>query len=387
MEQKKEFSNNNDVFFTRKKIITFTILSIVIICFIVLVSTFLFDINFKKIFDLISYSKSKNNMFALWFCLMFVFPIYYSLWRILIFSYKLRKMNLKAKWYDWLLFSTIGSFLSAVTPFAIGDDPYTIFWLRKNGMTLRQATATVASVGVAGPFIQIIITWPSFFYLCSMYSNLHLIWEWKLLFWLTFMGLIFDLLGFAFYWLMSYSKNVHYFINIIFNKIRKWFRKPYKSKEEIYKEFKENASFQKEFLAELKDLKFMIPFIIGNIVWNILYYCTMIFSYKMLNPGLDINAFNLFNYVNVAVTANNFVPIPGGEGTLQVLLISFIKYGNDISSSIPASDIDTIINSMVFIWRVFTFYIIALLGMLSFFITSLIMIKRYKSKKTKIIYI
>ena len=296
----------------------------------------------------------------------------------------MKKINLKAKWYDWILFSVIGSFLSATTPFAVGDDPYTIFWLRKNGMTTKQATATVASVGVLGPFSQIIITWPSFFVLCSNYSVLSVNWEWKLLFWLTFMGLIFDFLGFSFYWLISYSKNVHYIINICFNYFRKIFGKSCKTKEEIRKEFKENGAFQKEFMKELKDIKFLIPFAIGNILWNILYYITMIFSFKLLNPGLVINYFSVFNYVNVAVTANNFIPIPGGEGTIQILLITFIKNGNDISGNLNNKSIEEVINSAVFIWRFFTFYLIALLGLISFTITSVRIIYDNWKKKRKI---
>ncbi len=66
-------------------------------------------------------------------------------------------------------------------------------------------------------------------------------------------------------------------------------------------------------------------------------------------PDLPINQGQLFNYTNVATTANNFIPIPGAEGTLQAVLNTFIINSKDTSITIPQKEFEAITTNTVFI--------------------------------------
>ncbi len=86
----------------------------------------------------------------------------------------------------------------------------------------------------------------------------------------------------------------------------------------------------------------------------------------------------MFNYVNVGVTANNFVPIPGGEGTLQGILITLFSAINN--SAFPHDELIQISTDSVFIWRIFTFYMGAIVGLLTFLWEIISSSYRYKIK-------
>ncbi|MGL4947954.1 MAG: glycosyltransferase [Mycoplasma sp.] len=360
--------NNDNVFFTKKKVITMIALLIVVVCAIV-TSTSLFNINFDTIGNFIQNAFETNPLFSLWVCLSLLFPIYFIFLRAWSYSYKLKKNNIKAKWYEWISFSLICGFLNAVTPFSIGSEPYCIYWLRKKGLALQKASVIVAANTIIFPFIQILITWPSFFVLCASYDILSLQPQWMMIFWFSFMGLIFDILGFVCLWLLAYSKNIHFLIGVIVNKSKKLLKMKYINNNEIRIQFKEKASFQKDFTNELKDWKFMIIFSLGTVLWNFIYYFSMYFSLELISPsGLNINFWDVYHYTNVSLTANNFIPIPGGEGTLQYFLGQYLFFGNSIDYGNTGIDPRSFVDSGVFIWRSFTYYLMAAMGLIPFVI-------------------
>ncbi len=49
----------------------------------------------------------------------------------------------------------------------------------------------------------------------------------------------------------------------------------------------------------------------------------------VIQPSIN-NSDYLFNITNVAVTANNFIPIPGAEGTLQITIITLSSIFKDL---------------------------------------------------------
>lgn len=51
-----------------------------------------------------------------------------------------------------------------------------------------------------------------------------------------------------------------------------------------------------------------------------------------------INSNLVFNITNVAVTANNFIPIPGAEGTIQITIITLATIFPDLE--LHGSNID-----------------------------------------------
>ncbi len=339
----KSNNKNNKNYFSRKKVVTLSVVVILFVLFIVFTSKFFFDINFSKIGELFSASYTNNSgSFFLWFLLLLLFPVFNVWFRIFVYKYKLAKKGIRTHWYDWILFSFTTFFIGGVTPFAFGAEPYIIYWLNKRGVSAKEATAMVASLNIVSPYVQVLITWPSFFILCADYGVNSGNSAWIGCFWSVFAGLMFDLMGTTFWLLMSLSKSFHYHWNVLVNWIRRLLKKDYKTKEEIRYEYVANATFKNMFKSEMKDWKFVITTTIGSITWNILYYCSMIFAFHLMAPDLPINEGQLFNYTNVATTANNFIPIPGAEGTLQAVLNTFIINSKDASITIPQKEFEVI---------------------------------------------
>ncbi len=379
MQEKTQ--NTNNTFFTKKKIIIFSVSLIVFIIFIVLTSKFLFDINFNTIGLLLDSSFRTNKLFFLWFFLLLLFPIYNCFLRVVIYFYKLHKKKILVEWYNWAIFCFVTFFISAITPFSMGCEPYIIYWLKKRGLSLKESTAIVASFTILNPFMQVLITWPSFFVICADYGKYSSQLEWLISFWSVFVGLIIDLIGTCFWFMMSASKNAHYFFHLLINKVKKIFKLKYKTKEEIKHEYKDNASFKKVFLEQMKDYKFVIFVSVCSLLWNVLYYCSLIFSFNLVDASLSFNPGDLFNYVNVATTANNFIPIPGAEGSLQAILLMFIKNSVNVPN-LTHQELETITNNSVFIWRTMTFYLTAILGIVA--LVGLIFKELYKHVVVKI---
>lgn len=362
-EQTKDFyQTSGDSFFSKKKTLMLLFWVLISATLIGLTIKFVLDINFRTIYELLSNSFHNNKYFWLWLVLLFIFPIYNCFLRIFCYYYKLRKKKIFVRWYEWLNFCFFTIFIGGITPFSMGAEPYIIFWLKKRGLTLKEASAVVLSFTIISPLSQILITWPSFFVICTDYKNNANNVIWLTCFWTVFVGLFFDLVACAFTFLVGYSKRAHYVINVVINRIKKTVRMKYKTNEKIKIEYIQNQEFKKLFLNEMKNIKFVILLSFLSLTYNFIYYFSFNFSFNLLDPNFSVSQFELFNYINVATTANNFIPLPGGEGTLQTVIISFIVQSNG-----DVEGIKELTNGATYIWRSTTFYITVLIGALVFF--------------------
>ena len=365
-ENIENFNNNKinkEQFFTKKRIIIGFFLSLFSITFIALISIFAFNINFNDIgylFDL-GIENWGLSIAITFFFLIFLFT-FYSIWsKIFVLRKRLYSIStIRIKWYEWISFAAISTFIAVITPFAIGSEPYNIFWFKSKGVAISDISAIVASNGLLNSLSQILITWPSFFIIASDYSTFSSNSFWQAAFWLGFIGLIFDLLSFLMWGFLGYSRRVHFWVNYLLNFFKMKMKMSYLTKDEIYEKFRTNAIFKKQFVGLFKDYKTTTLIIIIGLFWNIFFYSTLLLSFLLIqDKSVHMDYFNLFNYVNVSTTANNWVPIPGGEGTLQMLLTWFIT--PDINASNPSlpPDIDwtTFSNSGIFIWKFTTSYI------------------------------
>ena len=375
-------SQKPNVFFTKKKIIFITLGFAIFVVFVFLMSKYFFDIRFDQIFSSIAKSFNENPNFFLWLTLLFGFPIFNSFWRIWPYYLKLREQNIYVEWYNWFIFCFITFLISSITPFAIGSEPYIIYWMSKRGLQTKEAAAIVASVMVLNPWIQVLITWPSFFILASSYQDFQNDPKWLASFWLAFFGLTVDLMGSIFWLTISISKRFHFLINLVINKGRQLLKLSYKNKDEIAEEFVTKAAFKKKFLSHIKRPGYLSMLIIGSLIWNFYYYGLLIISFNFVNPNHNLNPADLFNYINVATTANNFTPIPGAEGSLQAILLIFINaeavfQGN--GANFDQAQLKNLLDSSVVIWRTFSFYLPAILGAFCFFL--MIFKESYKARR------
>ena len=362
-------------FFTKKRVTILFFAAIFAIAFSITISILLLKIDINSINNFfIQGFKQPNNMFFLWFILMFAFPLYSSLLRYIVIYIRIRKENCSAKWYDWIFLIFIGSFLNAITPFSIGNEPYSLYWLKTHGLTTRKSLLILASTGIMNPLAQILVTWPSFFIVSGSYGEFGNAIEWSASYWLAFAGLIFDLIAFFSFFAITYSRRIHFFLNSVYYWIRKKFRMSYKTKEDMKIKYVQKAVFKEEFIEEMRNYKFYIFVLIENVVWNVLLYSSMYFSFELSGALENISFSDWFNYTNIAVTANNWIPIPGAEGTLQILIITFI---NGINTNVDNVFKENV-NNIIFVWRIFTFYLPAVIGMICFPISARLFYRNIK---------
>ncbi|SYV95027.1 Uncharacterised protein, partial [Mycoplasmoides gallisepticum] len=91
----------------------------------------------------------------------------------------------------------------------------------------------------------------------------------------------------------------------------------------------------------------------------IFQYSSVYMSLVILDSKLTYlyNFIKVFNFSNVAITANNFIPIPGGEGTIQVTLELYFQslvnpslLSREFIRYFDSKAFNTDINNTIFLW-------------------------------------
>ena len=150
-----------------------------------------------------------------------------------------------------------------------------------------------------------------------------------------------------------------------FHKVKKFFNLKHKTKETIVAETIGDAVFKKEVIKILKMYDCTIIGFIWYCIYNVSLYIYMFVSMGLIIPDIgSVDFLSVFNYMNVGVTANNFVPLPGSEGSLQAILQ--IMLSNTFNNlNLESSEIlNQIINPSIFIWRLFTTQLPAVIGLI-----------------------
>ena len=375
-------SGTAPVFFTKKKIVFITLTLAVFVVFIALLMKYFFNIEMNQIIATLQRAFAENRLFFLWLVLLVGFPIFNCFWRIWPYYLRLKDHNIYVEWYNWIIFCFITFLISSITPFAIGSEPYIIYWINKRGLSTKDAASIVASVMVLNPFVQVLITWPSFFVLAASYGDFRTDPQWVTSFWLVLFGLTIDLIGSVFWLSLSVSRRFHYLINVVWNKFRQLLKLSFKTRAEISNEYVTKAAFRKTFMKQIRDTKFVLVLVCGSLLWNIYYYSSLILSFNLVDQNNQLNPWELFNFINVATTANNFVPIPGAEGSLQAVILIFVNAAaRKQEVIIDEAALKTMLDSSVIIWRSFTFYLTAALGAIFFFVS--IIKEAYKNHRKK----
>jgi uncharacterized membrane protein YbhN (UPF0104 family) len=156
----------------------------------------------------------------------------------------------------------------------------------------------------------------------------------KTVFIFIFVGMGIDLIILSFLFVFGFSKRIHIFASLIFNKIRKMFKMSHLTKAQIVEKYMKEAVMRQEFVGMLKDFKGSL--VIFATLFGLCFYmylCIYI-SMFMLNDdraNYDLSFMHVFSAVNVANTANKFIPLPGGEGGIEMCLIELLKKSNGIS--------------------------------------------------------
>lgn len=345
-------------FFTKKRIIWFSILFVITIALLSLTIVFVLQIDFNNLFSSIKYGLTITNYQFVFLLLLLLFPFIRTFMSLCFFYFALRREKIKASFYDWLSLSFVLVFIVSITPSAIGSEPYIIYWLNKKTKNLQKSSAIVLASSFIGQSAAMIVTWPSFIYYCSIVNYPSLTEQNLVAFWFLIVGMGMDMIVLSSFVILIFTKRTHYFFSLIFHKVKKTLKLKYKSKEEIRVDTIENESFKKEVMYQLKFKTNVICTFINFVIYNIAYYLMLYFSFALIDGTSNLDFWAIFNYTNIATTANNFIPLPGSEGTLQLVLKILLNNVANNATEVSASSI----NNAIFIWRFFTTQIPALIG-------------------------
>ncbi|ACI60347.1 lysylphosphatidylglycerol synthase transmembrane domain-containing protein [Ureaplasma urealyticum] len=356
-------------FWTKKNICFLSIGLLVCLLMIIVSILFILDIDFHNLFMKISNSLKTIKLAVLWLLILIGFSFFRAFMFTIIAVFDAYKNQVKIDWWKWILYSFSLIFLNAVTPFSVGSEPFSIYFLNKNGYhNLKKVSALLLVSSTFYELGQVIVTIPSFIYV--NYELITYAVENKtalpFYYYLAVVGVIVDLCMTGVYFILGFSKKLHFNLALVFNWVKKILKFKYLSKAELIQKSDENTSFKAIYLIYFKNLRVsLVAFIIG-IVYNVAIYALMYISYRLIESNPHNVFFDLFNYTNVAVTATNFVPLPGSEGSIQYMLRIFlandqhqIRYAMNYLSTQD-------VNNIIFIWRAFSIYLGSFIGMFGF---------------------
>lgn len=232
------------------------------------------------------------------------------------------------------------NFFHAITPFSTGGQPYEIYRLNKDGITVVNA----ASVSIQNFIIyQIALVLLGIFaisynYIFKLYPEITILKN------LVFLGFLINFLVIVFLFIITYYKKGNkVIINFIINLLYKL--KIIKNKEDLINKFEKYLlDFNVGSKILLKNKKKFILLIILQLLSLIILYSIPYFIIKGI--GLNILMFNVIVTSAYVMLIGSFVPIPGGTGGLEYGFISF--YGNFINGPI--------LNAVMLLWRFVTYY-------------------------------
>ncbi|WP_391591756.1 Lysylphosphatidylglycerol synthase / glycosyltransferase family protein [[Mycoplasma] cavipharyngis] len=376
MSQPKTSSNqlNNNQFFNRKKIIGIVIWTIVLIVLIALVLKFILDLDFRSFVNNLKLINNQNDHFLLSAILLSVFYFCFAIYaRIFNYAIKLKKeLKNKVRWYEWLNFSVVGTFLQIITPFSIGSEPYFVWWLSRKGVNKQKIGSVVGINLMTWSLVQTIVTWPSFIVYSINHATEINNGQITLIYYLMLLGLFVDILMMCLIFSINYSRHIHVIISRFTNYCRKWLKLEYLTKNQIEEKYVLNSLYKKAFKKELLQWSSLV-IMFNHLIMALLTYVIFVLFYFSFNHVSTNRWPTIFNIVNIATTANNFVPIPNTEGTLQLTLQNLLNTTekNDIASTI-------------FGWRFFTSYASFIFGLGWISVLGLkTIIKQIMLKKTK----
>jgi uncharacterized protein (TIRG00374 family) len=239
------------------------------------------------------------------------------------------------------------NFFHAITPFAVGGQPYEIYSLKKSKLKITEAT----NVSIVN-FIVYQIALVSLGIIAIVYNHhFVLLKENDLLKNLVVVGFLVNFIVIVALFLLTCTKKINKilmkFIIKVLNKIHL-----VKNKDEKIKQFNEYLNeFHQGAKILLQDKKLFIKLIFVHFIGLISsYLIPLTLAYAMgISSYTGIEAIVLSSYV---MLIGAFVPIPGGTGGLEYGFMTF--YGSFIKGSK--------LNAIMLLWRFITYYFAMILG-------------------------
>lgn len=314
-------------------------------CIIVLLTIIVLYFSLKdNFFETIN--KIKNLNF-LWLIVALLLLIGYWLFSSLAMELITKKFKKNIKTSRIFRLNVITQFFNGITPSSSGGQPYQIYALKKEGLTIVDSTNVSIQTFVCYQFALV------FLGLIAILCNkiFHLFNQMNFLKILVVLGFLVNTLVAVFLFLITITKNFNKkIINFIIKIGVKL--KIIKDKEKISKKLNDSIDeFQEGTYLLLKDKKTLFIAILYQLFGLISFYSIPL----ALLCGMGIYDINLgISIITTAyiMVSGSFIPLPGGTGGLEYSFISF--FGNFITGSK--------LTALMIIWRFITYYLGMIIG-------------------------
>lgn len=371
-------------FFYKKRLLIISLSFILSIALIVLSFFFVIKVNFKELFEQFATAFTLPTHIG-WFLLLFAYIFLSFFFNIVTFWIRIRRMNLKIPTSQWILLAMTIGFLKAVTPANFIYDPYTLFWMRSNGISVGRASAIIFINAWEWQVAQLLITLPSFIWIALKTSDVLAIEHGNAAYILLLCGLIVDIAGCFLMTFLCFSTKIHVFLSSVFNWVKKKLHMQYHTKEQIKETYGKKALIQKEYVNSMKQYKDTILIFVMIFMNEFLIYSTVYFSLSFIKTfETPVNWFNyywtIFNISNVVFTANKLIITPGGEFSIEFMMRIFLKSCGKFQLPETVEE-EQFLGHGILIWRTFSIYLPCFVGFFGFCATLIHHLKNNNQQK------
>jgi hypothetical protein len=265
-----------------------------------------------------------------------------------------QSLGYKISFFNSVYICVSGMFLSFITPFSIGGQPYQIYYMNKNNINSEDATNIIFTRTVISLFMTFIIEIIGIIYI--VYNNIDLVFEGNLI----FFGIVFSFFNFFFFLIALFKNNWIKYLFLFLKKIKIGGKKTDKYLEN-YNEWslKLNKSikllFREGIYIVLFDL--FITLIILILQAYVLYIPFNYYNDFQHNFFVFLFLFFIFNSIIF------LVPTPGSSGGFEGIF--YLGFKNFVKTT------QNLFSSIIF-YRIFWYYSIIIIG-----VTSMIVFKIY----------
>lgn len=365
MEQK------NVNFFNKKRTVLLSLSFLVLVALVAVTLSQILNLDFYHLFKNISLAANENPLFSISLVILLFGPLFKTMNLYWIYFYEMKRRKIYTSQLELFTLCFIYNFIVSITPSSIGGEPWLMYWLRKKDIPLNEANAFVLYSSTVGHAAASFITWPSLIYfIVTIYDKIY---NYQFIIWFTSIGMAMETVVLIVFIVMSFSPKIQYLVSLIFNKILKFLNLKYKDRNEIKKEYEDKKIFKLMMINYYKNYLFTTFIFLLSLFYNFVLYVIYYFSINFCFAD-NVNFMDSFNAVNISITANNFIPLPGSEGSLQVLMQKILQI------SLPNISLQNI-NDGIFVWRFSTTYLTSIIGIIFIFIYLKNILDKKKNSK------
>ena len=288
------------------------------------------------------------NANILWLLVACLLVVGYWLFKANIFYSFTRKFDRNYTYKKAFKLQLVTNFFNAVTPFSSGGQPFQIYTLKKQGVSLVNSTSIIVQNFIVYQIALVSLG------IMSLISNqiFHFFSNGSLLRSLVTIGFIINTAIIIGLFIIAFARKINKKItSMIIQLLSKM--KLVKDKDKKINEWNEYVNnFHDGAKLLIEDKLFFLKLVMSAILGLACLYSVPVI---LLYATGDYSSFNIFQSIvscSYVMLIGSFVPIPGGTGGIEYGFVSF--FGNFIAGSA--------LNVIMILWRFVTYYLGMIVG-------------------------